>query len=220
MEASATGRTPGREVDIAPAQEPAAPETYVTAPVTANPTVLGLAGFALSTFILSMFNAHLVNTAGMPVLFGVILFYGGIAQFLAGMWEFRTGNTFAATVFGSYGAFWLSLWAFQTLYAKTIPAGALNHAVGLYLWAWAGFTAMLFVASLRTNAAVATTVALLVATEIVLAIGNDGNSLSVIKIGGYVGLATAAVAWYTMWAILLEFMWKRPILPVFPLVRE
>lgn len=137
------------------------------------------------------------------------------------MWEFRAGNTFTATVFGSYGAFWMALWAIETLYAKKIPtAGAFNHALGLYLFAWAGFTSMLFVASLRTNVAVAITVLLLVATEVVLAFGYDANSLTTLEWGGYVGLATAAAAWYTMWSILLEFTFKRSILPVFPLTRE
>ncbi|HZE17070.1 MAG TPA: acetate uptake transporter, partial [Mycobacterium sp.] len=171
MATTQAGTPPGREADVAPAP---APKTYVTAPVTANPAALGLAGFALSTFLLSMFNARLIDTAGEPILWGVILFYGGVAQFFAGMWEFRTGNTFGATIFGSYGAFWMSLWAFETLYAKGVPAGAANHAVGLFLWGWAGFTALLFVASLRTTGAVALTVLVLVITEIVLAIGNDG----------------------------------------------
>lgn len=217
MAISHTGPESGREADVAPA--PVA-EPRVTVPITANPAALGLAGFALSTFLLSMFNAHLVNLAGEPILYGVILFYGGVAQFLAGMWEFRTGNTFGATIFGSYGAFWMSLWAFLTLYAKSVPAGGpLNHAVGLYLWGWAGFTALLFVASLRTTGAVAVTVAVLVVTEIVLAIGNDAGSVNTIKIGGYLGLATAACAWYTLWAIVLESTFKRPVLPVFPLER-
>jgi succinate-acetate transporter protein len=189
-------------------------------PIQASGPALGLAGFALCTFVLSVFNAHLVNTAGLPVLFGALLFFGGIAQFLAGMWEFRVGNTFTATIFASYGAFWMSLWAIQVFYAKLVPASVLGHALGLYLFAWAGFTFMLFVAALKTNAAVALTVLLLVATEVVLALGYDGNSLSTLKVGGYVGIATAAAAWYVMWGIVLEFTWGREVLPVFPLVHE
>jgi succinate-acetate transporter protein len=78
----------------------------------ADPGPLGLAGFALTTFVLSMFNAGLVSRAGEPVVLGLALGYGGLAQLLAGMWEFRTGNTFGAVAFTSYGAFWLSFWAF------------------------------------------------------------------------------------------------------------
>jgi succinate-acetate transporter protein len=192
----------------------------VTAPVTANPAPLGLAGFALSTFILSMFNAHLVNPLGTPILFGLILFYGGLAQFLAGMWEFRTGNTFGAVIFGSYGAFWLALWAFNVFYAKDVPVHVLGHTLGLYLFGWAGFTALLFICSLRTTGAVAITVLLLVVTEVVLGFGYNVPSLNTFKVGGYLGIATAAAAWYTMFAIVLESTFGRWILPVFPLARE
>ena len=226
MEASQIGPTPGREADIsAPAREadvtPAAVERrYVTAPITANPAALGLAGFALSTFILSMFNAHLVNIGGTPILFGLILFYGGVAQFLAGMWEFRTGNTFGATIFGSYGAFWLALWALDTLYLKHITLSALGPTLALYLFGWAGFTTLMFFASLRTTGAVAITLLLLIVTEVVLGFGYNNISLTTLKWGGYLGIATAAAAWYTMTAIVLESTFKRWILPVFPLARE
>jgi len=79
----------------------------------ADPAPLGLAAFALTTFVLSMFNAGLVSKAGEPVVLGLALGYGGLAQVLAGMWEFRTGNTFGAVAFTSFGAFWLSFWAFS-----------------------------------------------------------------------------------------------------------
>src|SRR6185369_11044804 len=87
----------------------------------ADPGPLGLAGFALTTFVLSMFNAGLVSKAGEPVVLGVALAYGGIAQFAAGMWEFRTGNTFGAVAFTSYGAFWVSFWALITFFVADIP---------------------------------------------------------------------------------------------------
>jgi uncharacterized protein len=227
MEASSIGPTPGDEADVVsrtPPREanvtPAAVERrYVTAPITANPAALGLTGFALSTFILSMFNARLVNVGGTPVLFGLILFYGGVAQFIAGMWEFRTGNTFGATTFGSYGAFWLALWALDTLYIKHIPLTALGSTLALYLFAWAGFTVLLFLAALRTTGAVAITVLLLVVTEVVLGFGYNNADLTTLKWGGYVGIATAAAAWYTAFAILLESTFGRWILPVFPLAR-
>src|SRR6266487_6609385 len=107
----------------------------------ADPAPLGLAGFALTTFVLSMFNAGLVAKEGEPVVVGLALAYGGLAQFLAGMWEFRKGNTFGATAFSSYGAFWLSFWAYVAFYAKLVPADYLGKAVGLYLIAWGIFTA-------------------------------------------------------------------------------
>src|SRR5690349_3587438 len=116
----------------------------------ADPGPLGLAGFAMTTFVLSMFNAKLVGSGGEPVVFGLALAYGGLAQLLAGMWEFRTGNTFGAVAFTSFGAFWISYWALVTFFLKDIPKADVGHAVGLYLIAWGIFTAYMFVASLRT----------------------------------------------------------------------
>ena len=91
-----------------------------TQPVTADPGPLGLAAFALTTFVLSFFNSGLMSEKGLPIVLGLALAYGGLAQLLAGMWEFRTGNTFGATAFTSYGAFWLSFWAFEQFFAKDI----------------------------------------------------------------------------------------------------
>ena len=91
---------------------------------------LGLAAFALTTFVLSMFNSGLVSSGGEPIVFGLALTYGGLAQLLAGMWEFRTGNTFGAVAFTSYGAFWLSFWAFVQFFEKSVPKADAGHAVG------------------------------------------------------------------------------------------
>ena len=117
----------------------------------ADPGPLGLAAFALTTFVLSMFNSGLVSDKGEPIVFGLAFAYGGLAQLLAGMWEFRTGNTFGATAFTSYGAFWLSFFVFVTFFADKIPTADAGHAVGLYLIAWGIFTAYMFVASLRDD---------------------------------------------------------------------
>ena len=139
----------------------------------ADPGPLGLAGFAMTTFVLSMFNSNLVNDKGLPVVLGLALAYGGIAQLLAGMWEFRTGNTFGAVAFTSYGAFWISFWALNVFYAKDIGGNA-GHAVGLYLWAWAIFTVYMTVAALRVSGAVLLVFVLLSVTFILLAIGAVG----------------------------------------------
>jgi uncharacterized protein len=183
----------------------------------ADPGPLGLAGFAMTTFVLSMFNADLVNKAGEPVVLGLALAYGGIAQLLAGMWEFRTGNTFGAVAFSSFGAFWISYWALVTFFVDKIPAANAGAAIGLYLWGWAIFTAYMFVASLRTTGAVALVFLLLTATFILLAAGNSGDHTTVIKWGGYIGLATAVAAWYASFAAVLNSTIGRTVAPVFPL---
>lgn len=185
----------------------------------ADPAPLGLAGFAMTTFVLSMFNANLVSASGEPVVFGLAFAYGGLAQLLAGMWEFRNGNTFGALAFSSFGAFWLSLFVFEVFFANSIPTADAGHAVGLYLWAWAIFTTYMLVASLRTTAAVALVFLLLSATFILLAIGASGAHETVTHWGGYVGIATAVAAWYASFATVVNSTFRRTVLPVVPLTR-
>jgi succinate-acetate transporter protein len=192
--------------------------SFVPTPI-ADPGPLGLAAFALTTFVLSMFNAGLVGAGGEPVVFGVALAYGGLAQVLAGMWEFRTGNTFGAVAFTSYGAFWLSFWALNEFFARDIPKADVGHAVGLYLIAWGIFTAYMFVASLRTTAAIALVFVLLTATFIILGIGQSAASSGTIKLGGWLGLATAVAAWYASFAAVVNSTFGRTVLPVVPMRR-
>jgi succinate-acetate transporter protein len=190
--------------------------TFVPSPI-ADPGPLGLAAFALTTFVLSVFNANLMGVGGEPVVFGLAFAYGGIAQFAAGMWEFRTGNTFGAVAFTSYGAFWLSFWAFVEFFEKDVPKADAGHAVGLYLIAWGIFTLYMFVASLRTTAAIATVFALLTLTFFALGIGNAGDHTNIVHLGGWIGLATAAAAWYASFAAVTNSTFKRTVLPVKPL---
>lgn len=183
------------------------------APATADPAPLGLSAFALTTFLLSMVNAGLVAKGVEPVVFGVALAFGGVAQLLAGMWEFRAGNTFGATAFTAYGAFWLSFWALVQFYAEKIPAADLGHAVGLYLIAWGIFTAYMMVASMRTSQAVCATFIALTITFIVLGIGDAGGHENVTKAGGYIGLLTAAIAAYAAFAGVTKSTFGRDVLP-------
>ena len=184
----------------------------------ADPGPLGLGAFAMTTFVLSMFNSNLVNGKGLPVVFGLALAYGGIVQLLAGMWEFRTGNTFGAVAFCSFGAFWLSFWAIEVFYAKQI-GGNVGHSIGLYLWAWAIFTAYMTVAALRVSGAVLLVFVLLTVTFVLLAIGAVGAHETITHWGGYLGLATAAAAWYASFAAVTNSTFGRTVLPVFPLAR-
>jgi succinate-acetate transporter protein len=166
-----------------------------------------------------MFNSGLVSEGGEPVVLGLALAYGGLAQLLAGMWEFRTGNTFGAVAFTSFGAFWLSFWAYVTFYADSITATDAGHAVGLYLIAWGIFTLYMFVASLRTTGAIALVFLLLAATFFLLGIGDAGAHENITKAGGYVGIATAIAAWYASFAAVTNSTFGRTVLPVKPLKR-
>jgi hypothetical protein len=179
---------------------------------------LGLAGFAMTTFVLSMIKANWVSGADVPVVLGLALAYGGIAQLLAGMWEFRAGNTFGAVAFTSYGAFWISFWYLVTFNAAQIVApGNAGHAIGLYEWAWAIFTAYMMIAALRVSGAVLLVFALLTVTFILLAIGDSGTSASATHWGGYLGVATAIAAWYASFASVINSTFGKTVAPTFPL---
>ncbi len=190
------------------------PSPTTPAPVSgiADPAPLGLAAFALTTFLLSASNAGWMSHATGAAFLGYAFAYGGFAQLLAGMWEFRNRNVFGATAFSTYGGFWigLALWVelvkIPTLNAArpaTLPATvtALNHDLGWILLAFAIFNTYMLILSSQVSLAVFAVFLTLEITEIVLAIGffNAGaavNPTTTIKIGGYVGLITALVAWY------------------------
>jgi succinate-acetate transporter protein len=184
-----------------------------TRPVNADPAPLGLAAFALTTFVLSFVNTGLFKVE--PVVFGLALAYGGIGQFAAGMWEFTKGNTFGATAFSSYGAFWLSFW-WLTGHTDLsgFSEGDLSNSLGLYLLAWGIFTAYMTIAATRVSGAVLAVFVLLTATFIVLAIGDFATSETITKAGGWVGLATAVAAWYASLAGVTAFTHKRQVFPV------
>jgi succinate-acetate transporter protein len=182
----------------------------------ANPAPLGLMAFGVTTFTLSMMNANLVNfNKNLPVVLGMAIAFGGLGQFMAGMWEFRTGNTFGAVAFTAYGAFWIS---FYFLVQVQLPAlvknGDPGNAIGLYLWAWGIFTGVMFFCSFAAARAVSVVFILLTATYILLGIGNSGGDASIIHIGGYVGLATAAAAVYTAAGEIMASAYKRDVLPL------
>jgi uncharacterized protein len=181
----------------------------------ADPAPLGLAAFALTTFVLSFTNTGLFKAE--PVVFGLALAYGGIAQFAAGMWEFAKGNTFGATAFSSYGAFWISFW-YLTGHTDLsgINADDAAHQVGLYLLAWGLFTAYMAVAATRVSGAVLAVFVLLTATFVILAIGDFTTTEGITKIGGWVGIATALAAWYASFAGVTAFTFKRPLVPTAP----
>jgi succinate-acetate transporter protein len=183
----------------------------------ADPAPLGLAAFALTTFVLSAVNAGWVPGTVEPVVFGLALAYGGAAQFAAGMWEFAKGNTFGATAFTSYGAFWLSFWWLTAhLASYKIPAADVGTGVGLYLVAWGIFTAYMTVAASRVSGAVLAVFALLTVTFLLLGIGDWSTTDGLTKAGGYVGLLTAVAAWYASFAGVTAFAFKRPVLPTGP----
>jgi succinate-acetate transporter protein len=226
MEAANIG---AREADVAPASEPMGGRMAGWTP--ADPGPLGLAAFAGTTFMLSVINAGLVGVQHgapggglLPMVAGLALAYGGVAQLLAGIWEFRTGNTFGAVAFCSYGAFWISFFFIVQSAGKNAPTEVFS-GLGLYLWMWGIFTAYMFIASLRTTGAVALVFLLLAITFFVLGIGNSSLAGTTnvtngtIKLGGYLGIVTAIAAWYASFAAVLNSTFGRVMMPVVPLRR-
>jgi len=176
----------------------------------ADPAGLGLAAFALTTFVLSFANAGWIPGGGVSVL-GLALFYGGIGQVIAGVWEFANKNTFGATAFTSYGAFWLAAWFLLTSGNKVDANG-----VGLFFLAWAIFTLYMTFAAIKTNLIILLVFIALTLTFIFLAIGEFANSETIGHIGGYLGIVTAIFAFYGSFATVLNSTFKRVVLPVMP----
>ena len=200
------------ERTIAHPTTPAHPAAPARAEV-ADPGPLGLAAFALTTMLLSLANAGLVGEAGATAV-AMALFFGGLTQFAAGLWEFARGNTFGATAFTSYGAFWLSFWWLTAHLADyKIPAADVGKGVGLYLIAWGIFTAYMTVAATRVSAAVLAVFALLTVTFLVLGIGDLSSTESITRIGGWIGILTALAAWYASFAGVTRFAFKRSVVP-------
>src|SRR5919205_2468470 len=190
----------------------------------ADPAPLGLAAFALTTFILSGHNATFIPDL---IWVGLALFYGGLIQLLAGMWEFRNRNVFGSTAFSTYGGFWLALGIFVTFavlsknFAAAIGANKadLPNALAWFLLAFAIFNFYMLLWSTRVNVAVFGVFLTLQITEILLVIGffseAHGKSAWMTHAGGWAGIVTAAVAWYTSAAGVVNGMSpERPVLPV------
>jgi succinate-acetate transporter protein len=177
----------------------------------ADPAGLGLAGFGITTLILSLANSNLVPGAASGV-FGMALFYGGIAQVIAGVWEFGNKNTFGATAFTSYGAFWLAFW-FLADTGQKLDA----NAVGTFLLGWTIFTAYMTFAAVKTNMVILLVFIALTLTFLFLTIGAWGSGNETIThVGGYLGIVTAIFALYGSFATVINATWKRVVLPVMP----
>jgi succinate-acetate transporter protein len=190
----------------------------------ADPAPLGLAGFAMTTFVLSAFNTNVLSSTLEAAVLPLALFYGGLGQLLAGMWEFRRGNTFAATAFTSFGAFWLAFyWLITYDAAHLAPAAEAHKAVGLFLLAWAIFTAYMTIAALRVSGAVLAVFVALTITFVFLTIGafatgHTGTDFT--KIGGWFGFLTALLAWYASFAGVTNATFAKTVVPTWPLANR
>jgi uncharacterized protein len=214
---SAQAVSPARYHDEMSVVEERTPVVPSSVAAIADPGPLGLGAFALTTFVLSVFNANIIgNHALEAVLLPIALFYGGIAQLLAGMWEFIKNNTFGAVAFTSYGSFWLGFAAYVKFVAPGLPAAQAHEATGLLLLAWTIFTGYMLIAAWRTTRVIAAVFAVLTVTFLLLTIGALGSHPVLTKAGGWFGLLTAIVAWYGSMAGVTNATWGRTVLPTWP----
>ena len=177
----------------------------------ANPGALGLGAFALTTFLLSLINAGIIAPASIGVVLPMAFFYGGLAQVLAGMWEFKTGNIFGATCFTSFGSFWLGLALMIVLEAAGIISAVPPAGLAAFLVAWGLFT---LYATFAATKAPRGLLALFIALTITFFLLAAGEYVSGFKLaGGYLGILVALIAWYDSAAILINDMSERKVLP-------
>jgi uncharacterized protein len=174
----------------------------------------------MTTFYLSSVNAGWLSGTVEGVVLGLALFYGGLGQLIAGVWEFAKGNTFGAVAFCSYGGFWLSFW-YLVVHTDLSKASAhdVGHGIGFYLIGWAIFTAYMLIAATRTTVVIMAVFLALALTFLFLAIGSfksqaAGHGLT--EVGGYLGLLTALLAWYGSLAGVMNATAKKIVLPTFP----
>ena len=186
--------------------------------LTANPAPLGLMGFALTTILLNIHNLGVTPLSA--VIIGVGIFYGGIAQVIVGVMEWKKGNTFGTTAFLSYGMFWLSLVAIWLLPALGVTAAPNKTEMAFYLTLWGVFTAFMFIGTLRTTRALQFVFGSLAVLFFLLAIGDAVNSTPIIQIAGAVGIVCGASAMYTGMGQVLNETLKREVLPLFPVKTE
>ncbi|KAH3900462.1 probable Ammonia transport outward protein 2 [Saccharomycodes ludwigii] len=171
----------------------------------ANPAPLGLSAFALTTFVLSMCNARAMGITISNVVVGLAIFYGGLVQIIAGIWEIAVENTFGGTALASFGGFWMSFGAINIPWFGIIDAYSgheeqLTDALGFYLLGWAIFTYGLSLCTMKATVMFFALFFLLATTFLLLSIGNFADSVGCIRAGGVVGVIVAFIAWYNAFA--------------------
>ncbi len=181
----------------------------------ANPAALGLGGFALTTFVLNVHNAGIIDIgAALPLG----LFYGGLAQLVAGFLEFRTGNTFGMTAFCSYGAFWIALASMVIMEMnKVIPADKTSGWLLTTLVAWTIFTFVLWIGSFKHNKALILVFTTLLILFILLDVAVKTGDKRITHLAGWEGIFCAGTAWYLMAAIIINDSFGRTVLPIGPI---
>jgi succinate-acetate transporter protein len=184
--------------------------------VMANPAPWAVTAFATTSFMLGMYQTHLLNNAGIPIVLPAALFFGGLVQIIVAIMEFSRGNLFAGAVFGTYGPFWVIVGAFDTIYASSVPTVAANDANSLLLAVFAVISFYLAIASLRTDLVLTVIIWLIFVGLVVLSIGAGANNVDITEGGGWIVLVFAVLAWYHAAGDIIESTFGRKVLPFGP----
>jgi len=180
--------------------------------LTANPAPLGLLGFGMTTVLLNLHNAGFFTLGAMILAMGI--FYGGLAQIIAGIEEWKKNNTFGATAFTSYGCFWLTLVTLLVLPKLGLAEATSKEAMAAYLFMWGLFTAVMFVGTLKANKALQFVFGSLAILFFLLALGDATGNGTITVIAGYVGIVCGFSAIYAGLAQVLNEMYKRTVAPL------
>ena len=181
---------------------------------TANPAPLGLMGFGMTTVLLNLHNAGVYELGTMILAMGI--FYGGMAQLIAGIMEWKKNNTFGTTAFCSYGLFWLSLVALLIMPRMKLWEAPANSAMAAYLFMWGLFTAVMFVATLKLNKALQVVFGSLAVLFFLLAIADATGSKVIGALAGYEGIFCGFSTIYAALAQVLNEVYGRDVLPLGP----
>jgi uncharacterized protein len=182
----------------------------------ANPAPWAVTAFATTSFMLGMYQTHILNNAGILIVLPAAFFFGGLVQIIVAVMEFSRGNMFGGAVFGTYGPFWVMFGAFETLYAASVPAVQLNDAISLFLAVFAVITFYLGIASLRTDLVLTVIIWLIFIGLVVLAVGAGANNIDITEAGGVIVLIFAILAWYHAAGDIIESTFGRKVLPFGP----
>ena len=210
-ETSRGGHRPGGFTDPM-ADERLAPRAAST--TLANPASLGLAGFALANLLLNVINAGFLGESSLPAVLPLALFAGGLAQVLAAIGEFRRGNTFGTTAFGSYGVFWLSLWAFFTFEQTQFPTpAAANHTLAVFLLCWFIWTVLVWIASFKVSVVLNVLFLDLMGVFAFQAAGFGWDNTTLVRVGGYLGLLLSAIGFYAALEVIVNETFGKVVVP-------
>lgn len=187
-------------------------KTVLYTEVKANPAPLGLMGFGMTTILLNIHNAGFFPLDAMILAMGI--FFGGFAQVIAGIMEFKKNNTFGTTAFTSYGFFWLSLVALNILPLMGYGEAAGSLSMAAYLFMWGVFTFFMFIATLRISKALQVVFGSLAVLFFLLAIGNFTDSTLILTIAGYEGIFCGFSAIYAAMAQVLNEVYGKTVMPI------